>query len=140
MAFPAEILRDGVKTIKSLTDGIQVFVEHRAWQGYTDASGTESFSEPVMRKCILSTQQRALQTTSGETVTVMATLNFLGDVEPNGSPGRKEPFDPRDIIVLPDGFTGPIIDTPSGVVDPKTNRGFNHKVMLGKGPRTVSGP
>jgi hypothetical protein len=132
VAFPAEILRDGVKTIKDLTGGIQVLVQHRAWQGYTDASGTETFSDPISRRCIVSTQQKELQTSSGETVTVMATLNFLGDVEPNGAVGRKEPFDPRDIIVLPDGFTGPIIDTPSGVMDPKTNRGFTHKVMLGK--------
>lgn len=137
MAFMADIIRDGVKLTNELTDDIQSSITHTPWIGYADASGTDLYGTPVTRKCIVSTKQSEIITASGQMVSLLATLIFVGDVAPNGAPGRKEPFDPRDVIVLPDGSTGPILDTPSGVNDPMTNRGFIHKVMIGRGPRQM---
>lgn len=133
--FIASIIRDGVKLTNDFIQDLQASIIHTAWTGYTNASGDSSYAEPVQLKCIVSTQQSDIFTASGQIVSVMATLTFIGDVLPNGAPGRREPFDPRDIIILPDGSTGPIIDTPSGVNDPLTGRGFTHKVLLGRKAR-----
>lgn len=138
MSFPAEILRSGVKIANGLTFGVQSTVSHSAYIGQ-DGMGKRSYSTAVNRLCIWDSQRKEIKKLSGESIVIAATLTFIGDVPPyapssfrlpDGTP-RREPIDPRDKIVLPDGSTGPIIDAPGAVVDPGTGRGFVTVVMIG---------
>lgn len=95
-----------------------------------DVHGDDTYGTPVTLTCVVDRTNRILYQ-GGQQITVVATLTFVGDVAPNGAAGRREPIDPRDKIVLPDGFTGPIVSTPDGVTDPGTGRGFIQSVMLG---------
>lgn len=129
MPFPAELLRSGVKTAHGLTKGVQSQVTHYPWISQS-VHGDDTYDTPVTLTCVVDRTNRIVYQ-GGQQVTVTATLTFVGDVQPNGAPGRREPIDPRDKIVLPDGFTGPIVSTPDGVTDPGTGRGFIQSVMLG---------
>ncbi len=131
MAFPLEVLRGGIALANQLTAGVQVTITHQAWIDQ-DTFGDPVLADPVPIKCILDLTRRQLQQDDGVTVTVIATATIVGDVSPNGAAGRVEPIDPRDIITLPDGTTGPIINTaPNSVVDPGTGRGLIHEILLG---------
>lgn len=129
MAFPAEIIRSGVGIANSLTLGVQSPITHYAWISQSVA-GDDTYDDPVTLLCVIDRTNRVI-VRDGEHITIGATLAFVGDVAPNGAVGRREPIDPRDKIVLPDGFTGPIIDSPGSVIDPDTERGFIQSVMLG---------
>lgn len=130
MAFPREILRSGIKIAHNLTKGVQGEIQHYAWTGQ-DGYGKPTYPiSPVSLLCVIDRTNKVI-TVNGQLVTISATLTFVGDVAPNGATGRREPIDPRDKIILPDGFTAPIIDTPGSVTDPVTGRGFIQSVMLG---------
>ncbi len=136
MSFPAEILRSGIKIADGLTKGVQsgspdsigdVVIEQ--WISQT-VHGDDSFASPITVSAVIDRTNKLI-TIGSEQVTIGATLTIIGDVQPNGATGRREPIDPRDRITLPDGFTGPVISSPNAVMDPGTNRGFIHEVMLG---------
>lgn len=130
MAFPLEILKSGIGIANKLTKGVQANVTFEAWTGQ-DGYGVDSFASPVTLTAVVDMTRKQAHVPSGLDVTVMATLTIVGDVAPNGAAGRVEPIDPRDRITLADGTTGPIVDAPGAVVDPSTNRGLIHVVMLG---------
>lgn len=129
MPFPRETLVSGVSLVNTLTLGVQSLVSHEAWTGQ-DVFGADTYAAPVSRLAVIDRTNK-VQVRDAQTVTIAATITFIGDVLPNGAAGRREPIDPRDIITLPDGFTGPIIDSPNSVIDPVTGRGFIQEVMLG---------
>ncbi len=95
-------------------------------------TGGKHYAQPVTLHGVIDSRQRLIVDARGNTVTVMSTITFLEVITPNGSPGRREPIDPNDILILPDGFTGPIIDTPGSTVDPETGTGFINTIMLGR--------
>lgn len=131
MGFPLEILQGGIAIANSLTAGVQVEITHEAWIDQ-DVHGDPVLADPVQIRCVLDLSRRQIQQEDGIIVTVVATATVVGDVSPNGAAGRVEPIDPRDIITLPDGTTGPIIQTaPNSVVDPSTGRGLIHEILLG---------
>lgn len=130
MGFPGDIIRDLIPTISELTEGVQAEITHRAWTGEKE-TGKKEYANPVTLKCIISSKHRQVVSASGQLVTAVHTLTFLDPITPNGSPGRREPIDTRDMITLPDWFTYPIVDI-GGVVDPETGMGFTNKVMLGR--------
>lgn len=134
MAFPREILAAGVAVANSLTSGVQVSCTLEAWIGQ-DAYGAATYAQPVTFRAVLDRTQKQIVSATGKVIYIMATLTVVGDLAANGtstSPPRREPIDPRDIITLPDGATGPIVDSPDSVTDPVTGRGFIQQVMLGK--------
>ena len=133
MAFPADILRSGVAIVDSLTKGVQVNITHEAWVDQ-DGHGDPVLANPVTLRAVLDLNRKQQRQDDGTIITIMATVTIVGDVAPNGAAGRLEPIDPRDIITLPDGTTGPIIQTaPNSVVDPITGRGFIHEIVLAAG-------
>lgn len=134
MSFPREILVAGIAVANSLTGGVQVSCTLEAWTGQ-DAYGAPTFASPVPFRAVLDRTQKQMIGPTGKVIYIMATLTVVGDLAANGSttsPPRREPIDPRDRITLPDGATGPIIDSPDAVTDPVTGRGFIQQVMLGK--------
>jgi len=130
MSFPfSKFVRLGVKLADQFTSDGQSVITHEAWIGQ-DKFGKATYAAPTHPRCVIDSRQRIIVTTGGQNLTVMATLTFTSPVEPNGTPGRREPIDPRDRITLPNGFTGPIIDA-SAPIDPKTGMGYIQQIMLG---------
>jgi|ERR1700674_1465570 len=135
MAFPVELLRLGVGIASHLTAGVQQPVTIEPWIGQT-AHGP-SYGAPVtfdgqssghpMPLVDLTTKQRVVK---GQWINVAGTLTFLGDVAPNGAPGRLEPIDTRDRITLADGTRWPIVQS-GGFNDPGTGRPLAPEVWLG---------
>jgi hypothetical protein len=130
MAFPRDILVAGIAVTNTLTKGVQVDCTLAAWTGQ-DAYGSATYAAPVTFQAVLDRTNKQL-VTLGKVIDVAATLTIVGDLAPNGATDRREPIDPRDVITLPDGFTGPIIDVPNAVTDPITGRGLIQQIMLGK--------
>lgn len=130
MAFPAEILRSGVAIANTLTAGVQSNIIHEAWIDQ-DVHGIAAFAAPVTLKAVIDLTRKKKKLADGRVITVVATLTIVGDVAPNGAANRYEPIDPRDVITLPDGTTGPIVlEGPRSVMDPTTGRGFIHEIMI----------
>lgn len=129
------ILNTGIAIADNITKslGFQPTVYHRAWTGQ-NGFGTETYTAApgTARRAVVDLTRKQVTTTTGKLVTVVATVIFLENVPANGAPGRREPIDPRDIITLPDGTTGPILDAPSAVVDGATGVPFFNQVMIGE--------
>lgn len=125
------LLRSGVSLIDSLTGSMQCTV---TWYAYTgqDGFGKKTFASGVLVPATV--DQTAKQVQHGEhLVTIKATIIVPRPVAPNGTvtdPPRNEPFDPRDKIMLPDGTTAPILDTPGSPTDPTTGRGYFAQLLL----------
>jgi hypothetical protein len=134
MPFPLELLRLGVGLADKLTSGVQQVVTIEPWIGQT-AHGP-LYGPPVtfdgspghpMPLVDLTVKQRVVK---GQWINVAGTLTFLGDVAPNGTPGREEPIDTRDRITLADGTRWPIVSA-GGFSDPGTGRPLAPEILLG---------
>jgi hypothetical protein len=124
------ILTSGIKTIDKTTRSLQATILHEAWTGSDDA-GAKSYGPPIARRAIVDQQVHEHRTKSGELVSTQASITFLEPIAPNGAPGRTEPVDENDVITLPDGSTGPIVDI-SGFVDAGTNMPYFSQVWIGR--------
>lgn len=125
-------LSDLIKIADDITDGLglQAKVQHYAWTGQ-DGYGKPTYASPTTISCVVDRTNRMIVGGNGQAISIAATLTKIGDMAPNGASGRREPIDLRDKIVLSDGFTGPVIDSPGAVEDTSTGRGFIQSVMLG---------
>ena len=113
--------------------GLECDITHRAYTGQ-NGYGTETYADAVTRKAVVD-YTRKQRLVEGKLITVVATVTILEAVTANGAttnPPRSEPIDPRDIIVLPDGTTGPIHSVPDSVVNPATGRPFLNTIYLGE--------
>lgn len=143
-----DIIRSGVATANGVTASLQPEVKHAAWtsqDGYGKAKygrrvngvfidGHDPLSADLysVLNAIVEVEQK-MREVNGRIVSTYAHLTFLtpvANVEVPGGSMRQNPFDPRDIIVLPDGRSGPIIDT-KGFVDAGTGAPFFMEVWLG---------
>jgi hypothetical protein len=139
------IIRTAVSTVNSVTASLQGTVLHSAWIGQ-DAMGAAVYGRrlngldiygsynatgvAIGRQAVIEQKQR-IREIQGRTVLTFAHLVFVGPIEPNTmSALRKEPVDPRDIFVLPDGTTGPVVDV-VGVMDSDTSNLYVVEVWLG---------
>lgn len=130
MSFPfSKLVRLSVKLADKFTRDGQSDVTHEAWIG-EDKFHKAAYAAPVTLRCVVDSRQRMIITNTGQAITVMSTLTFTSPIKENGASGRREPIDPRDKMTLPDGFTGPIIDT-GAPIDPKTRQGYITQIMLG---------
>jgi len=125
----AAIVRAAVVTANTMTESLQVPVQHAAWTS-SDGLGAPVYATRVVRQAIVENKQQQVRTTTGETVLARAKITFLAPITGNGADGRREPFDPRDEIVLPDGTSGPILAI-NGIADPATNYPYLFEVYLG---------
>lgn len=129
-----DIIRSGVKIADNVTKGTQVTVTHRAFTGQ-DGEGASSYSAPASRKAIVDLTRKLRPRQDGTMVPIVATVILLEVIAPNGAvtdPPRQEPIDPRDILTLPNGLTGPIMMAPDAVLDPATNRPYFNQVYIGE--------
>jgi hypothetical protein len=132
-----DVVRSGVATIDSITGSLQVLVSHEAWTGQS-GTGTETFAAAVQRPAIVEKKAREHRLSNGRVLQTVAYIAFLRPITANGAAGRIEPIDVRDKFTLPDGTTGPVIDT-NAFLDPDTNAGYLHEVWLGRAGDSVGG-
>lgn len=132
MADYAKMLRDGVKLIKDTTDSLQPYCQLHQWIGQ-DLYGKPVYAVPPLSlKAIVNQAPNLHQTSGGQLVAVQAYAAFLEPIPPNGTAGRVEPIDPRDVIMLPDGTTGPIVEV-KGFIDAGTDKPMFSEVWIGSG-------
>lgn len=107
----ADTVRNGVATANTLTKDLQATVTHKPWIGQ-DGAGAEQYGTPVMHNALVDRTRKPLFTNSGKLIMTLATLTILEpipDTVPNSGQQRVNPVDPRDIFILDDGTTGPIV-------------------------------
>lgn len=114
-----DILRDAVALVNQVTQPLQATVQHASWTAGTWEGGA-TLGSPVARKAIVDWKQKQVRTLAGELTVSRAYIAFLEPVI----------VDEKDVITLPDGTTGPILDM-SGFIDPDTGRGYITEVWLG---------
>jgi len=125
----ADIVRSGVAIAQTLTQSLQVEVEHFPWVD-SDSHGAPVFGYSLKRSAIVEYKQSAVRNVQGETVLSRAKITILYPLTPNGATGRREPIDSRDRLVLPDGTSGPIVAV-NNLVDPATRRPYMYDIYLG---------
>jgi len=140
------IIRNAVATADAITKDLQGDVLHSAWIGQDGfgkpiygrrVSGLDiTSSNPLAadvgatREAVIEQKQR-IRDVQGRNVLTFVHLIFVGPIPVNGmGTERKEAVDPRDVFVLPDGTTGPVVDV-AGVVDSETNLMYAVEVWLG---------
>jgi len=123
------LVRSAVSIANSVTSSLQANVSHFAWTGF-GTYGEPTFATAIVRPAIVDYKQRLRKTADGQEIMQQASVMFVGPITANGSTDRREPVDPRDKIVLPNSYTGPILNV-EGVVDPSTNAPYAIEVILG---------
>jgi hypothetical protein len=131
MAGFADIVRAGVAVADSVNATLQAPVEHHAWIS-ENRKGEPEFAALIVRQAIVERKQRLIRAADGRVISVNTKLTFPRLIEANGAADRREPIDPRDKFVLPDGTTGPVLNV-EGIVDPDTLTGapYLFEVWLG---------
>ena len=115
------IVRKAVAIADKVTSSLQPVVTIYPWTGQAaNGRGTPTFATAVPAHAIVEFGG-SITDTQGREVQTLAHVTFPRPLTPNGSPGRQEPIDPRDRIVLMNGETGPIVKI-SGFADPSISR------------------
>lgn len=134
-------LRAGIATANKITKPLQATVQFRHFVG---ASGTGERmylppeGEPAIELlAIVDWKQKHLRTPTGELTVSRASVLFLDIVALraattvlDGSNLVEEGINDQDMIILPDGSTGPIIDM-GGFIDADTGHPVYTEVWLG---------
>lgn len=126
----SNLIRNGVAIANRLTTDLQVSITHYAWIGQGATYGEPLYSTPITRTAIVELKQRMIRIPGGEDIWQKASVTFLEPIAANGAAGRREPIDPRDKIVLPDGYTGPIRDV-IGLANNFADSPYMIEVILG---------
>ena len=124
-----DVIRTGVATAASVTASLQVVVQHASWIGVR-GQGEPLFTAFIGRRALVEQKASSLRNASGETVVSRAKLTLLDPIVRQGADGRREAIDPRDLFILPDGTTGPILAV-NGLLDPSTGLPYLLEVYLG---------
>ena len=124
-----KIASNATRSLQETPDGVGI-VAHHAWTG-NDAWGKNTYASPISRRAIWEPKhQSKFDTNTGAVVQVKGKLTFLDPIEPNGAEGRIEPIDNRDLLVLPDGTSGPIF-RPEGLYNPVAGAPFVIELWIG---------
>lgn len=124
-----KIAHNATRSLQETANGVGI-VAHYAWTG-ADAWGKPTYAAAVNRPAIWEPgHQSKFDTNTGGVVQVKGKLTFLDPIPPNGAVGRIEPIDNRDLIVLPDGTSGPIY-RPEGLYNPVTDAPFLIELWIG---------
>lgn len=128
-----DVLRAGVKVADDVTKPLQATV--RFWR-YTgeDAYGTKIYTPDASGpglplRAIVDWKQKQVRQMSGILTVTRASVLFL-DVQAISAATAGQGIGNNDLIVLPDGDTGPILDM-SGFIDAGTEQPIATEVFLG---------
>lgn len=127
------VVRGVIPVIKEVIggqDGLMDDITIRYWESDGDLAGGGSYSEPVEFQAVVERKQEQVKDFDGQTVMSQHYLGFIEALPPHGGDDRDEPIDPRDLITLSDGSTGPILKT-DGLMDQQTSGPYIFEVWLG---------
>lgn len=120
----------GVEAAALVTGGEQRLITWQAWLGPKGGFGDQDYAPAVSLQALVQLNP-TVSRAPGE-LGILATIAVLQEIPPNGAPGRQEPIDPRDVITLPDGRTGPIVEVRHGMLNGNTGRPAMHQLKLGR--------
>jgi hypothetical protein len=126
------IFESGIAIASDVFEGNKCDITFKAWIG-SDGRGTDEYASPVTLRGIVDATKRQRTTANGNLVMTFASLTFLDaidDTTANAGEAREQPIDPRDILILPDGGTAPVVQT-GGPVNPLTGTGLINETILG---------
>lgn len=123
-----DVLKAGVKVADQLTKDLQATVTYRRHTGQ-GFSGDATYAADVELKAIVDWRQRQVRTLAGSLEVSRASVTFL-DVDALLAATNNAGIDDNDVIVLPDGTTGPILDM-GGFIDRTTGVPVATEVFLG---------
>lgn len=130
----ANIIRKGIATADKFTGGpggVQDQIQIFRWIGNDDYGQNIYRGIPLIQDAIVEEKERRRVLSNGQEVTQKAEITIPRPISSlGGIVDRREPLDPRDKIILPSGYSGPILDV-SGLTDPKTHNPFMITVILG---------
>ncbi len=127
----AKIIRNAVAIAdKATTTDIQVPVQHYAWIGNGTTYAEPLYDRVVERLAIVTMREKMIRTPDGKDVLQRAEILFPRPIEANGADERHEPIDIRDKLVLPNGYTGPVIKV-EGLANNYSDSPYMTKVILG---------
>lgn len=124
-----DIIRGAVATARSVVLDLHTTVQWRAWLG-DDGYGGETYAANVPVRALVIRKQKTFTRPDGR---IFISTHYLAILEPLTGPAavnRRNPVDERDIFILPDGTTDPIVDI-SGFIDRGTGQPFFHEIYLG---------
>lgn len=125
-----KIAFESTRSLQETPAGVGI-VTHHAWVGQDSWGKPYYATPPINRRAIWEPgHQSKFDTNTGAVVQVKGKLTFLEPIEPNGYEGRIEPIDNRDLLVLPDGTSGPIYK-PEGLYNPVTDAPFLIELWIG---------
>lgn len=124
----ASVIRNAVAVADKVTQDLQALVTLRHVIS-SNSSGDITWGDPVSLHALVDWKQKHLRTQSGELTVSRASVLFV-DVTELLAATNNDGIDDNDIITLPDGTTGPILDM-SGFIDAGTGRPFATEVFLG---------
>ena len=124
----ATIVSKGIATVKKVTSSLQVDVTFRAWTG-TDRTGGPTYDD-VSLPALVEMKQQLVRSFEGDMVMSKSRVTFIQPITGNGAEGRREPVDPRDELILPDGSKGTLLGV-EGLIDPSTGSHYMFQVFLG---------
>lgn len=128
-----DVVRSAVKIADEVTKPLQATVSFRHYVS-SDAYGTRTYDPnealPAAKlKAIVDWKQKQVRTMEGILSVSRAMVAFL-DIDALVAATDGEGINDLDIIVLPDGTTGPILDM-SGFIDAGTGHPIATEVYLG---------
>jgi hypothetical protein len=123
-----DVLRSGVAIADTILKPLEAVVQVERYTG-TDAYGSNTWASPVPMKAICDWKQSQVRTLSGNLSVSRVVVTFIDIKEMEAVTGGLGIHD-LDIITLPDGTTGPILDM-SGFIDAITGQPLATDVFLG---------
>ena len=126
-------LRSAVKIADKVTKSVQAEVQFRHYLG-ADDYGAKSYTPAVgqpalLLRAVVDWKQKQVRTQAGILSVSRASVTFL-DVNAVAAATNNEGIDDHDIIILPDGTTGPILDM-AGFIDAGTGQPLATEIFLG---------
>jgi hypothetical protein len=99
------VIASAFEAARAATESLQVAVTYKALVS-TDATGEKVFGGPVSRMALVQEGKRIVTTQDGRTVPIRAIVTFFPEADGEEPPA----IGPHDMIVLPSGNSGPIVE------------------------------
>ena len=123
-----DILRVGVAICDGVTKPLQCTVSYERWKG-EDGYGSDTWYDPVPMKALCDWKANQVRTGEGVLTVSRVIVSFL-DIDEMVAATNGEGIGEQDVITLPDGTTGPILDL-AGFIDAGTGHPLATDVALG---------
>lgn len=117
------LVSGAINIANQMTASLQVTISLKRWRGQT-GSGEPLYPKTETYTVLLQRENHRMTSPEGQIITVNATkITFLQPLEADGTAGRKEPLDPRDLVIFPDKSEHQVIDVKE-FINASTNAPF----------------